>query len=218
MFVTLGSTSSSVTSISNSKASGTWDVAALATVNGTGIRMELWHLHTTGTQTSNVITVNISPSTTIALAAEEYSGVNSTGLTVTDNNTGQEAAIRNTMTQAGSYIAGGLGFATASATTATVQTGSTSRQSSIGVSALGEVLYDSTATAIVSLLLMTLLNASQNWVSIGVELKSGGTATALTDFAAVTGPALTKGIGVNGQTSQMTFANPTVIGNYGFVS
>jgi hypothetical protein len=69
--VALGSTSSSVTSITDTKGN-TYTLKKAQ--NGTGVRTELWQSRNVGAQTSNIITVHFSPATTVAIAAEEYAG------------------------------------------------------------------------------------------------------------------------------------------------
>lgn len=73
--VALGSTSSTVTSITDD-AGNTY--ALKQAQNGTGVRTEIWQAQNVAARTSNVITVHVSPNTSIAAAAEEYAGTANT--------------------------------------------------------------------------------------------------------------------------------------------
>lgn len=187
--VALDSTASSVSSITNSLGSDTWSLVAAK--NGTGIRVELWKCHVTGNQTSNVITINVSPNCNIAGAAEEYSGVNSAGNTASDA-VASDANIRiGVATQDGNnFVVGALGFACVSGDTLTALLG-TSRQSSIpAATAAAAALYDNTQLADGTVRDMTRISTARNWAAVGLELRSGGAAITVVDYAATSAPSL----------------------------
>src|SRR4051794_1558706 len=86
LVVVLGSTSSSVSSITN--AGGTYSWTLRASQNNTTVRTETWTSPVT-TGASTTFTVNITGgATSIAAAVEEYSGVTSIGNTHTGSGSG----------------------------------------------------------------------------------------------------------------------------------
>jgi hypothetical protein len=87
--VALGSTTSSVTSITDSKGH---TYSLIKAQNGTGVRVELWQARKCGTQAGNVVTVNFSPATTVAIAANIY-GRTSNYTPVTLTASGYQAAV-----------------------------------------------------------------------------------------------------------------------------
>ena len=68
MMVVLGSTGSSVSSISNSAGSYSWTLKA--SVNGTGVRVEVWTSPVT-TGAATVFTINISGATSVEASLED---------------------------------------------------------------------------------------------------------------------------------------------------
>lgn len=185
--VALDSTSSSVSSITDTKGNSYSQIAA---VNGTGVRTELWASRGVAAQTSNVITVHVSPNCNIAAAAEEYAGVTALGhnATASGSNTYPQNAVADQ--DGNNWVVAALGFACASGDTQTAKCG-TSRQASIpAATAVGVAIYDNTMVAVGTLVNQTLLSNSRNWASAGTELRFGGAVIAATDYAATAAPSL----------------------------
>jgi hypothetical protein len=188
--VTLGSTSSSVSSIADTKGNAYSQIAA---INGTGIRVELWKSVSVGAQTSNIITVNLSSATSISVQAEQYAGVTAIGSSSTNSGSNYMPQQRVSTTQGNNWIVGALGFVTVTSTTQTALSG-TSRQASIAASSVGAALYDNTSAGDASLLLQSQLNSSENWASVGVELQAGGASVTFTSYASVASAAIQSGL------------------------
>jgi hypothetical protein len=185
--VALDSTSSSVTSITDTKGNTYSQINA---VNGTGMRTELWASRGVAAQTSNIITVNVSPNCNIAAAAEEYAGVSALGnnATASDSSTYPRSEVLDQ--DGNNWVVAALGFACVSGDTQTAQNG-TSRQASIpAATAVGVALYDSTMITVGTLVEMTRLSNSRNWASAASELRSGGAAIPAVDYAATAAPSL----------------------------
>ena len=179
MMVVLGSTGSSVSSSSNSAGSYSWTLKA--SVNGTGVRVEVWTSPVT-TGAATVFTINISGATSVEASLEEYSGVNSVG----NSHTGSGSSVTlwdQADTQDGNnWVVSGLGFACVSGDTLTALTG-TSRQSSIpAATAVGGALYDNTDVVDGNFGNWTRISNSRNWAAASVELRSGGAAITAADY------------------------------------
>lgn len=182
--VALGSTASSISSITDTKLNAYTKAAAQ---NGTGIRTEIWTSFSVGAQNNNIITCNITGgNTTIAAAAAEYSGVTGIGNNGVVNG-GASTSINmyenNVLTtQASDFVVGALGFACVSGDTLTAVNG-TSRQSSIpAATAVGIALYDNTSLAVAKIPVSTRISNARNWATAAVELNSGGAATPVVDY------------------------------------
>lgn len=185
--VVLGSTASSVTSIVDTKGN---TYSLIGAKNGTGMRVELWKSVNVGAQTSNIITVNISPNTDIAAAAEEYAGVSSYG------NTGNNSGSNDNMNQlvsvqdGNNWIVCGMGFTANSGDTDTAVAGNLI-QSSIPAATRSAVgLFDETQVAVGQELCQGKLSTARNWASFGVELRSGGPSITVVDYASTSAPSL----------------------------
>ena len=183
--VALGSTSSSVSSISTSAGSYTsWTLRA--SKNGTGVRVEIWTAHVT-TGAATVFTVNITGgNTTVAAAVEEYSGVSAFGNTGTSSGTDGNMYQKVTTQQTADFVVAALGFVSGAANTLGAKLG-TSRQSSIGANAVGVGLYDDTQTVDGSVAVYSQVSTAQNWASAAVELESGGAAVVALDYGDLSG-------------------------------
>jgi hypothetical protein len=180
--IALGSTSSSVTSITDTKGN---TYTQKAGVNGTGVRGEIWACANSGAQTSNIITVNISPSTTISAQAEQRSGVGSFGNTATAVGTSTIPKVLDTIQEGSNWVIAGIGFACQSGDTLTATEG-VSRQSSIpAATATGGAQYDNTANGVGQLPNSARISTSRNWAAVALELRaSGAVATPYADYAA----------------------------------
>lgn len=182
--VVLGSISSSVTSITDTKGN---TYALVVAKNQTNVRIEIWKSLSVGVQVANIITINVSPNTTLAGAAEEYAGISSLGNTGTNGNAGTVNMEVSVVTQDGSNFAvGAFGFAAQSGDTLTALLG-TSRQSSIPAATRpGVALYDLSSVVDATITDMARISASREWATAGVELRSGGAAVTATDYGGAT--------------------------------
>ncbi len=176
----LGSTSSSVTSITDTKGNTYTQKSA---VNGTGVRTEVWACVNAGAQSNDVITINISPSTSIAACAEEYSGVGSFGNTGTASDSTIFPEQRVTTQEGSNYAVVGIGFGCQSGDTLTAFEG-TSRQSSIpAATAVGAALFDNTMKGIGGLPGSARVSTARNWATAGLELRvAGGVSVGYQDY------------------------------------
>lgn len=218
--IALGSTSSSVTSITDTK--GNVYSIVLAN-NGTSVRSELWKSRGVAAQTTNVITINVSPNCNIAGAAEEYAGVSNIGNTGNDSATSNVYPRGQVVTQDGNnWIIMAHSHVCASGDTNTASLG-TKRQFSIpAATAVGVALFDNTSVGIVTLRTMGVLNNARNWASVGVELRSGGSAISYADYATITAPSLqtAKDFRVKNVNMPNVYPNTplSIGGSYGYVS
>lgn len=207
--IALGSTSSSISTVTDTKGN---TYVKQAAQNGTGIRIEIWTSLSVAVQTSNIITANITGgNTTIALAAEEYAGVTAIGNNGVIN--GGSSSINmyenNVLTtQASNFVVGALGFTCVSGDTLTAVLG-TSRQSSIpAATAVGIALYDNTSVLNCIIPVAARISTARNWATAAVELKSGGTANSAISYAAgATAPAFGSPVFI---TSNPLYYNPPV--------
>jgi len=168
--VSLGSTSSSVTSITDTKGNTYTQKSA---VNGSGIRTEIWASHAVGVQVGNIITINVSPNTTIAGAAEEYAGVSSYGNTGTGSGTDQHMQGSAATQDKSNFVLCAMGFVAQSGDTLTAVIG-TSRQSSIpAATRVGIALYDNTMITQGTIRDYARISTARNWAVATVELRSG---------------------------------------------
>lgn len=210
--VALGSTSSSVSSITDTKGNVYTSIGAS---NGTGIRVEVWKSLSVGAQAANIITANISPNTDLAIAAEEYAGINSIGNTGSSSDTISNMAAQALTQDTSSFVLAGFAFAAQSGDTLTAVLG-TSRQSSIPAATRSAVaLYDITAPTIATARDVTRLSTARNWAAFAVELRSGVTGQVANDYAsAATAPSgQTNGLGGLGVTfGGPSFTTPTSSG------
>ena len=179
--IVLGSTSSSVSSISNSAGSYT-SVTQQAAINGTGVRVEIWSAHV-ATGAATVFTVNITGgATSISAGFEEYSGVSAIGATGTSSGSGVNMQGSATTTQGNDWTISAFGFACQSGDTLTGLIGS-GRQSSIpAATAVAAALYDDTMIVDGTIVNMTRISNSRQWASATLELKSGGAAMTAADY------------------------------------
>lgn len=172
--VALGSTSSSVSSISNSAGSYTWTLRA--SQNGTGVRVEIWTA-TVNTGAATTFTVNITGgSTTVAAAIERYSGVASIGNTTNASGSSEFPRGYVTIADGGNWLAAAVGFACQSGDTIT-GSGSdlTNRQSSIPAATATAVQEgDQTTSVDCSMIFCSKLTNSRNWAVAAVELVGTG--------------------------------------------
>lgn len=171
VLVVLGSTSSSVTSITDTKGN---TYALMTSVNGTGVRTEIWACVNSGAQTNDIITVNISPATTIAAAAGEYSGVTNFGNTGTASGSNYFAQSRSNLQESGNYMIGSIGFACQSGDTLTQAEGTSRRTSIPAATAVGVGMIDNTIGANCNLPTSYKISASRAWAAACLELRSGG--------------------------------------------
>jgi large repetitive protein len=209
--ITLGSTSSSVSGITDTKGNS---YSLIASVNGTGVRTELWKSLSVGAQTSNVITVNISGATSVSAQAAQYAGVSALGASATNSGSNFIPQQRESTTQGNNWIVGELGFVTAASTTQTALAGN-SREVSIAASSVGGSLYDSTCAGDANLLLQNQLNSSQNWASVSVELQTGGASVTFNSYASVLSASIQSGLLLPNSTAW--FLLTSVEGPPGFV-
>lgn len=149
----------------------------LATLNGSGLRMELWGSHNVAVQTSNIITFNLSGAVNSAGAAEEYASVTAEGNVASAQGTDMNPFLRVVTQEANNFQVSVFGFAAQSGDTLTANVG-TSRQSSIPAATRpGIALYDNTSLLQCQLPCYTRISTSRNWVAAGVELRlTGGAA------------------------------------------
>lgn len=188
--VVLGSTTSSVSSISTSAGSYTgWTTRV--TKNGTGIRIETWTAHV-ATGAATVFTANIAGgNTTCDILVEEYSGVGSFGNTGSNSGFEYNPNVQVIGQDASSYVVAGFGIVNASGDTFTITAGTTRQTTVPAASGVGGNLSDTTAVADETFVVMTRLNAQRQWASTGVELIASGSApNTIVDYPA-TGSAAT---------------------------
>lgn len=182
LVVVLGSTSSSVSSITN--AGGTYSWTLRSSQNGTGVRTETWTSPVT-TGASTTFTVNITGgATSISAEVEEYSGVSSIGHVSTATGADVNLMDLGVLTQDGNnWVITGFGFVCQSGDTLTAQSTGTSRQSSIpAATAVGGALYDNTQPLAATFGNATKLSTSRNWAAASVELRTGATAITAKDY------------------------------------
>lgn len=174
--VGLGSTASSVTSITDT-GGGSPSIIRITSLNVTNIRVEIWKATGVATKTGNVFTANVTPSTTLAIAAEEYSGSTTVGINGTNSNAGSFNIDQTLATQdANNFVVAALVFAAQSGDTLTGTAG-TSRQSSIPAATRpGVALYDQSAVMDETMRIMSRISTSREWATAAVELRSGGSA------------------------------------------
>ena len=178
--VALGSTSSSVSSITDTKGN---TYSLVAAVNGTGVRTEIWASHNVGAQVSDVITVNLSAATTIAVAAEAYSGVSAEGGHATTSGSGTVIQGEVATVEVNDWAVAAFGFVCNSGDTLTAFFG-TSRASIIpAATAVGVALFDIAMIADATAMLLSGISASRNWASAAVELESGGAGLSPSGYA-----------------------------------
>ena len=103
----LGSTSSSISSITDS--GSTWTFRAYAN-NSTAVRAETWSTSPGGSVASTSFTVNISGGTPASCAIEEYAGVLGIGSTATNQATSGTASVNLATHEANDYVVVGLGM------------------------------------------------------------------------------------------------------------
>lgn len=195
--IVLGSTTSSVSSITN--VGGTYAapvfIAAINNANGT-VRTELWRIHVT-TGASTTFTINIGGvNTKIAVGFEEYSGVSSFGNTSTKTDTSTNLRTGYVQTQNGNnWVVGALGFACQSGDTLTAQVGASQQSSIPAATAVGAALYDISSVPNAQLQCMAKISTSRDWTAAAVELQSGGATINIVDYAATLAVSMgTKGI------------------------
>lgn len=172
--VAIGSTTSGVTSITDTKGNAYTQKVAF---NGSGIRIELWASTTSVAGSGNVITVNLSPAVVVAGAWADYTGVASFGNSGTAAGSNWFAAARATVQENGNYMLAGIAFACQSGDTLTAFEG-TSRQTSVpAATAAGVGLTDlaSTITA-AQIEVSDRISNSRNWAVAIVELRAAGAA------------------------------------------
>ena len=210
--VVLGSISSSVTSITDT-GGGSPTISLVVAKNQTNIRVEIWKATGVATKTGNVFTANVSPNTTLAIAAEEYSGSTTVGINGTNSNAGSVNIDQTLLTQdASNFVIGVLGFAAQSGDTLTATAG-TSRQSSIPAATRpGVALYDQTAVMDETMRIMTRISASREWASAAVELRSGGSAAT----AGAYGGALVASLQAAGDTRYLHVTEPLFCQNQNY--
>lgn len=189
--IALGSTASSISSITNSAGSYS-GVAMIAGVNAASMRTELWKLHV-GTGAATVFTVNIGGgNTSVAAALEEYSGVSSNGHNGTNSGSSINLESPGVATQdINNYVVAAMGFACQSGDTLTALLGN-SRQSSIpAATAVGVAIYDVTCLMQATITDAARILNSRDWASVANELRSGsGAAVPAIAYAATTAPTL----------------------------
>ena len=180
--IALGSTSSSVSSISNSAGSYS-GMAMKAAVNGSGVRTEIWGCSVT-TGANTVFTVNITGgATSIAQAVEEYNGATSGfGNTGTSSNASSIHARNTVVLQDGNnFMVTGIGWACSSGDSLTNDFGTQVLSSVPAATAVGIYLIDYTQTVSSSLSVQDVFangggQVSRAWAAAGVELRTGATA------------------------------------------
>lgn len=174
--VEIRTTTTSVSSITDT-IGNTYTVAkSVAINNGTSCRIEEWWVISTGSNTANAITVNISVSGRFTICAESYSGVVSIGNTNTSTGSSTAPAITLTTQDTNNWIALGVsaqGLPTLTATapnvvqqTTTITGGATSSDVRGGEGDAGAF-----ATAGSNTVTFTL-GASGAWAAAGIELRS----------------------------------------------
>lgn len=181
--VALDNTSSSVTSITDTKGN-TYTLKKAQ--NGTGIRAEIWACANAGSQTSDIITINVSPNCNIAGAAEEYSGVASFGNTGSDARSDIFPETTVVMQEGSNFTVISIAFACQSGDTLTAQTNfGNERQKSIpAATAAGGALYDNSMVVDGIVRVMSKLSTARQWAVAGVELRgTGNVATTVSDYA-----------------------------------
>lgn len=190
--IALGATTSSVSSISSSAGvySG-WTLRASINGGASDIRTEIWTATVT-TGAATVFTVNITGACTVAAALEEYSGVSSFGNTGSNSATSDSNPRQSIITQDGNnFIAVAMGFACQSGDTINADLGTSVRSSVPAATAVGIYFFDNTAVADETLRALGFLSTARDWATAGVELRSGGAAITVVDYAAISAPAAT---------------------------
>lgn len=188
MAIALGSTSSSVSSISSSAGSYSWVLKA--SKNGSGVRTEVWESPVT-TGAATVFTVNITGgATSVAAALEEYSGASGTGNTDTSSGNTQWMRGSISMTDGNDWTVSAFGFVCQSGDTLANDMGSSRQNSVPAATAVGISLTDDTMVIAGTLNTQTEISNVRQWASATVELLvSGGAAISAVDYAAVSAPA-----------------------------
>lgn len=186
--VVLGSTTSSVSSITASAGSFTSSTLKKAQ-NGTGVRVEVWTLHVT-TGATAVLTANIAGgNTTCSIEVEEYSGISSFGNTNGNNGNDNQARTSAVTQDDSNFVVFGMGFACVSGDT--VGGGGTIRQSSIpAATSVGGVLSDVSAVGVATFEAVDGISAVRQWAIAALELRSGNAANSFKDYAATSAPTL----------------------------
>jgi hypothetical protein len=182
--IALGSTGSSVSSISNSAGSyASWTLRKAK--NGSGVRVEIWTAHVS-TGAATVFTVNISGATSVSAQVEEYSGVSGFNNTSSTSGNSQNLGDSLTTTQQSNYVVAAIGFSCQSGDTLTAITG-TSRQSSIpAATATGGALYDNTAAISSTVQIVSRISSTRQWAIATLELLSGGVSSTVVPYATTT--------------------------------
>jgi hypothetical protein len=170
--IALGSTSSSISSITDS-GSRLSSLALQKAKNGTGVRTEIW-TGSVGSTGSTTITINITGgNTTIAAVCGEYAGISSFGNTGDGSGNDRFPNVSIATQDTNNFVATALGFACQSGDTFTATNG-TSRNSSIpAATAVGCALYDTTSLVQCTPLIESRLNTTRQWAAAGLELRSG---------------------------------------------
>lgn len=172
VFVGLDSTATAVTSITDTAGNTYTFVGAK---DGTGVRIECWKSVGVAAQVANVITVNVSPNSNIAPAAEEYAGVSAAGNTASDAVASDRNPVLGNDAQDGNnFVAFGIAFPCQSGDTLAALLG-TERQKSIpAATAVGVALYDVTSVSNATLRALARISAARGWAAFALELRSGG--------------------------------------------
>lgn len=189
--VSLGSTASSVSSITSS--SGTYGTPTLrASINGTGIRIEWWSIHVITSGASNVFTINITGGAAkMAATFNEWSGITSFGNTNTAS--GADSVMRASVTsQDGSNtVLMAAGFACLAGDVWATSAGTTQNSILPNATAVSSTLtYGQSVPSGVTFGAMVIMSPPRNWAAAAVELRSGSPAAGSLDYAATTAPSI----------------------------
>jgi hypothetical protein len=168
----LGNTSSSISSISDK--GSTWAFRA-GVNNGTAVRSEIWSTNAGGSVASTSFTVTVAGGTPTSCALEEYAGVQSLGVTSTNQTTSGAPAVSLTTEDKNDYIVAGLGANSYNAQTVTNgkirQIGGVTETP--GTDFVEMDLCDNTVALMTSVTCSSAFGPSP-WAAAALELRSAG--------------------------------------------
>ena len=171
----LGSTSSSISSITDS--GSTWTFQA-GVNNGTSVRSEIWSTGAAGSVASASFTININGGTPASCALEEYAGVLNLGATAVAQAISGNISVSLTTQNANNYVVAGLGANSYSGYNATSgaiwQSGGLTQNQ--GNNYVEMALCDNTA-ATPGAVTCSSVAASAPWAAPALELRAAGSLT-----------------------------------------
>jgi hypothetical protein len=157
-----------------------YSIVPITINNGTVARTEVWWVFSTGSNTTNVVTVTLTATSKFTVCAESYSGVTSVGNTSTNTGTSATPAVTLTTQDPNNWIAMGAAAQGIGAITATspnvVQQSRQTSGGSAGTNVSGAE-GDAGAFATAGSHTVTFAVTSAAWATAGIELRSVAAAT-----------------------------------------